>query len=96
MKVYYTIKSSLHSSQISTLSPGKAVNYPVSTSYGLIMVIEQQEHQSTREIRLRQNSAEYVRLEDLVDYDKLLKIIKRQKVQVSQPYGTNDLLLARC
>ena len=60
------------------------------------MVIEQQEHQSTREIRLRQNSAEYVRLEDLVDYDKLLKIIKRQKVQVSQPYGTNDLLLARC
>ena len=94
MKVYYTIKISLHSSQISTLSPGKAVNYPVSTLYGLIIVTEQQQQQ-TREIKLRQNSAEYVRLEDLVDYDKLTKIIKRQKVLVSQPCLTNDLLLAR-
>ena len=62
--------------------------------YGLIIATEQQ-HQSTREIRLRQNSAEYVRLEDLVEYDKLLKIIKRQKVQVSQFCVANALLLAR-
>ena len=62
--------------------------------YGLTIVTEQQ-NQSTREIRLRQNSAEYVRLEDLVEYDKLLKIIKRQKVQVSQFCVANALLLAR-
>ena len=93
MKVYYTIKNNPLSSKIGTKSPEKAVDYHVSSHHHLIFVTEHQ-HQSIREIRLRQNSAEYVRLEDLVEYDKLLKIIRRQKVQVSQPCLTNAHPLA--
>ena len=39
--------------------------------------------ESSKRVRLRQNSHDCLCLQDLVQYEKLLKNVKRQKVQVS-------------